>query len=51
MPTPQRNGLLAAEGGTAGRLHVSTLMKWMGIEAIHRRPKTSKPEPGHKILF
>ena len=43
-------GLLAAEGRTAGRLHVSTLMRRMGIEAIYRRPSTSKPEPGHKIF-
>ena len=43
-------GLLAAEGRMAGRLHVSTLMKRMGIEAIYRRPNTSKPEPGHKIF-
>jgi putative transposase len=32
-----------------GRLHVSTLMKKMAIEAIYRRPNTSKPAPGHKI--
>jgi putative transposase len=43
-------GLLAAEGRMAGRLHVSTLMKRMGIEAIYRRSNTSKPEPGHKIF-
>ena len=43
-------GLLAAEGRTTGRLHVSTLMRRMGIEAIYRRPNTSKPEPGHKIF-
>ena len=43
-------GLLAAEGHKAGRLHVSTLVKRMGIEAIYRRPNTSKPEPGHKIF-
>jgi putative transposase len=42
-------GLLKAEGREAGRLHVSSLMKKMGVEAIHRRPNTSKPEPGHKI--
>ena len=24
-------------------------MKRMGIEAIYRRPNTSKPTPGHKI--
>ena len=28
-------GMLAAEGRTAGRLHVSTLMKRMGIEALY----------------
>ena len=43
-------GLLKAEGHSVGRLHVSTLMKRMGIEAIYRRPNTSKPEPGHKIF-
>ena len=42
-------GLLKAEGLNAGRLHVATLMKKMGIEAIYRRPNTSKPAPGHKI--
>ena len=41
--------LLAAEGIKVGRLHVSTLMKKMVIEAIYRRPNTSKPAPGHKI--
>lgn len=41
--------LLAAEGIKVGRLHVSTLMKKMAIEAIYRRPSTSKPAPGHKI--
>jgi putative transposase len=41
--------LLAAEGIKVGRLHVSTLMKQMGVEAIYRRPDTSKPAPGHKI--
>ena len=42
-------GLLKGEGLETGRLHVATLMKKMGIEAIYRRPNTSKPEPGHKI--
>jgi putative transposase len=41
--------LLAAEGIKVGRLHVSTLMRKMAIEAIYRRPNTSKPAPGHKI--
>jgi putative transposase len=42
-------GLLAAEGCKVGRRHVKTLMKRMGIEALYRRPRTTKPEPGHKI--
>jgi len=42
-------GLLAVEGYKIGRRHVKTLMKRMGIEALYRRPRTTKPEPGHKI--
>ena len=42
-------GFLVREGFVIGRLHVRTLMKRMGIEAIYRRPNTSKPAPGHKI--
>jgi len=42
-------GLLAAEGSKIGRRHVKTLMRRMGIEALYRRPRTTKPEPGHKI--
>ncbi|WP_410483012.1 IS3 family transposase [Sphingobium sp. KCTC 72723] len=41
--------LLLQEGIKVGRLHVATLMKKMAIEAIYRRPNTSKPAPGHKI--
>jgi putative transposase len=41
--------LLAAEGCKVGRRHVKTLMKRMGIEALYRRPRTTKPEPRHKI--
>ena len=42
-------GLLAAEGCKIGRRHVKTLMRRMGIEALYRRPRTTTPEPGHKI--
>jgi putative transposase len=42
-------GLLVQEGFKVGRLHVATLMKRMGIEALYRKPNTSKPAPGHKI--
>jgi putative transposase len=42
-------GLLAADGCKIGRRHVKTLMRRMGMEALYRRPRTTKPEPGHKI--
>ena len=41
--------LLVQEGFRVGRLHVATLMKRVGIEALYRKPKTSKPAPGHRI--
>ena len=41
--------LLNKEGIAIGRRHVTTLMKRIGIEAIYRRPNTSKPAPGHRI--
>jgi len=43
-------GLLNAEGHVAGRLHVATLMRRMGIEALYRRPRTSKRAPGHAVF-
>ena len=36
--------LLAAEGSKIGRRHVKTLMRRMGIEALYRRPRTTRPE-------
>lgn len=41
--------LLRAEGFAVGRDHVRTLMKRMGVEALYRRPRTTKPGAGHKI--
>ena len=41
--------LLKLDGEKVGRKHVSTLMKKMGIEALYRKPNTSKKHPGHKI--
>ena len=43
-------GLLDAEGCKVGRRHVKTLMKRMGIEALYRHPRTTKPEPGAQDL-
>jgi putative transposase len=41
--------LLRGEGVVIGREMVRTMMRRMCIEALHRRPNTSKPCPGHKI--
>ena len=41
--------LLWQQGLEVGRRHVKTLMKRMGIEAIYRKPNTSKPAPGQRI--
>ena len=41
--------MLRADGVTVGRELVAQLMRRMGIEAIYRRPNTSKPAAGHKI--
>ena len=40
---------LRDRGYKIGRGHVSTLMKKMGIEALYRKPRLSKPHPQHKI--
>ena len=42
-------GLLWQQGLEVGRRHIKTLMRRMGVEAIYRRPNTSKPAPGHRI--
>ncbi len=41
--------LLRGEGFEIGRDAVRTMMKRMGVEAIYRRPNTSKPATGHRI--
>ena len=41
--------LLALAGLVVGRKHVTTLMRRMGIEAIYRRPNTSRRHPTHVI--
>ena len=40
---------LNRKGYSVGRKRVSTLMKRMGIEAVYKKPNTSKKHPGHKI--
>jgi putative transposase len=41
--------MLGREGIEIGRRRVATMMRRMGIEALYRRPNTSKPAPGHRI--
>jgi putative transposase len=41
--------MLSQRGFEVGRRHVKTLMRKMSIEAIYRRPNTSRPAPGHRI--
>jgi putative transposase len=41
--------LLRGEGVVIGRELVRMMMRRMCIEALYRRPNTSKPAPGHKI--
>ena len=41
--------ILNREGHKIGRKHVATLMRRMGIEAIYRKPNTSKRHPAHAV--
>ena len=41
--------LLRQEGHAIGRRHVATLMRRMGIEAVYRKPCTSKRHPAHPV--
>jgi putative transposase len=42
-------GLLWQQGLVVDRRHIKTLMRRMGVEAIYRKPNTSKPAPGNRI--
>ena len=44
-------GLLRKEGFTAGWLNVATCMKWIAIQALYRKPNTSKTAPGSTDLW
>ena len=41
--------LLAQEGLEVGRKHVATLMRRMGIEALYRKPRTTRKHPQHRV--
>jgi putative transposase len=42
-------GMLRADGHVVGRRHVSTLMAKTGIEALYRKPNTSKRSAAHPV--
>lgn len=41
--------ILKMRGYKVGRIHVRTLMRKMGIEALYKKPRLSKPHPGHTV--
>jgi putative transposase len=41
--------ILQREGHRVGRKHVATLMKKMGIEALYKKPNTSRRHPAHAV--
>jgi putative transposase len=41
--------ILRMRGHKVGRIHVRTLMRTMGIEALYKKPRLSKPHPGHTV--
>jgi putative transposase len=45
----QLRDLLQRESYCVGRKHVTTLMRKMGIEALYRKPNTSKRNAAHRI--
>ena len=40
---------LRRQGSSVGRKRIRRLMRQMGLTAIYRKPRTSKPHPGHRI--
>jgi putative transposase len=42
--------LLHLEGVEVGRRHIGTLMRRMGMEALYRKPNTSKKNPAHPVF-
>ena len=41
--------LLRREGLQIGRRHVATLMRKMGVEALYRKPNTSRKHPARPV--
>ena len=45
----QMRNILRDEGHRVGRERVRRLMRKMGLMAVYRRPRTSRPHPEHKV--
>ena len=41
--------MLRQDGFDVGRKHVATLMRRMGIEALYRKPRTTRRHPEHRV--
>ena len=46
---PDACAICCARRAIRSARHVATLMKRMGIEALYRKPRTTKRHPGHKV--
>ncbi len=42
--------LLRLQGVSIGRKRVATLMRRLGIDALYRHPRTTRPHPGHRVF-
>ena len=42
--------LLRLRNVRVGRKHVATVMRRMGIAALYRHPRTTRPHPGHQVF-
>src|ERR1700676_4936933 len=49
LPVGSLNHIRARMGIPDSAFSGNALMRRMGIDALYRRPRTTKPEPGHKI--
>jgi putative transposase len=49
LGTRRLSVMLARDGPSAGRVHIGTLMRRMGIEAVYRKRRTSVADKGHEV--
>ena len=49
LPAQPMKVWLGRQGHWVNRKRVQRLMRTLGLQVIYRRPRTSKPAPGHKV--